>query len=198
MTPLRIHYKKNKTTLFKLSSCWSVCLSAVLEALEELLFRTDSLNRVRSTTSSQPLQRPHNSVWVSVTETNNIKNDENKVCVLNTYESSWSIFISCVCLQITCALLLCAGVCSTLDLGLQTFDLLIVVGPLGHDPHGSLQLGLLGHRVVTLRKKGEKQRKWSTVMFPSSLSLYSSKHFFSIKHCSLGSQLLLCLPSSGS
>lgn len=51
----------------------------------------------------------------------------------------------------TRALVLRGGVGVLLHSALQAFDLLVVVGPLGHDPDGRLQLGLLGHRVVTLR-----------------------------------------------
>lgn len=60
----------------------------------------------------------------------------------------------------TCALLLCCVVHFLLDSGLQAFNLLVVIAPLGHDPHRSLQLGLLGHGVVTLRPgkmRGNKQ-----------------------------------------
>lgn len=39
-----------------------------------------------------------------------------------------------------------------LEAHLQLFDLLVVVLPLGDDPHGSFQLGLFGHRIVTLQK----------------------------------------------
>lgn len=52
-------------------------------------------------------------------------------------------------------MMLCCVVCALLHSGLQTFNLLVVIGPLGHDPHRSLQLGLLGHGVVTLRSGGK-------------------------------------------
>jgi len=38
-----------------------------------------------------------------------------------------------------------------LDFALQAFDLLVVVAPLGHDPHGGVQLGLFGLGVVALK-----------------------------------------------
>lgn len=51
----------------------------------------------------------------------------------------------------TCAVRLCRMVPALLHSGLQTLNLLVVVGPLGHDPHRRLQLGLFGHGVVALR-----------------------------------------------
>lgn len=64
----------------------------------------------------------------------------------------------------TRALVLRGVVGALLHSALQPFDLLVVVCPLGHDPHGRLQLGLLGHRVVTLRtevgwKQGKRQQR---------------------------------------
>lgn len=77
----------------------------------------------------------------------------------------WSLYFTCERSSgRTCALVLCGAVCALLHSALQPFDLLVVVGPLGHDPHGGLQLGLLRHRVVTLRKgvgwkKCKRQRR---------------------------------------
>lgn len=54
----------------------------------------------------------------------------------------------------TCALLLRRV--GRLDPRLEAFYLLIVVGPLRHDSHCSLQLRLLGHRVVALLSAKKK------------------------------------------
>ena len=64
-------------------------------------------------------------------------------------------YFTCKCffsrvLSTWCVLLLSAVIYSLLDSRLQTFNLLVVIAPLGHDPHRRLQLGLLGHGVVTL------------------------------------------------
>lgn len=118
----------------------SVSLSAVPEAGEERRSEADSLNRVQFSASSQ--RAPYSSVWAS----GRGQRRETLVCVINA-ESSVYRFPRA---RRTCGLLLRHVVRSVLDSSLQAFDLLVVVGPLCHDPHRSLQLGLFGHRVVAL------------------------------------------------
>ena len=50
---------------------------------------------------------------------------------------------------------------SLLDPAEEPLDLLVVVGPLGHDADGRVQLGLLGPRVVALERAGRTGRSLS-------------------------------------
>lgn len=147
------------------------------------LHEADSLNRVQFTASSQ--QDPHNSTWISDEEDKNLSawfmHLAHQLCAHNF--SLINILNLCVCGGVlwvlsTWGLLLWSMVCSLLDSGLQTFNLFVIIGPLGHNPHRSLQLGLLGHRVVTL-KSGE-------------MKMYIMKSKFPLR--SLVLNCLICLP----
>lgn len=61
------------------------------------------------------------------------------------------MFTGVLCVFSTCVLRCFRVVYFLLDSGLQAFNLLVIVGPLGHDPHRGVQLGLFGHGVVALK-----------------------------------------------
>lgn len=50
-----------------------------------------------------------------------------------------------------------------LEMTLEQFDFLIIVLPFWNYPHGCLQLGLFGHRVVTLQTQQDRLQKVSAL-----------------------------------
>lgn len=116
-------------------------VSAVPGAQEEPLHEADSLN----SPDLWFVLGLHSSMWVSDKRTEAGGSSETQLVAVEGLAaeiiSTWIL----LCRRPACSLLR--------PCGLEAFYLLVVVRPLRYDPHCCLQLRLLGHWIVTLRKR---------------------------------------------